>query len=486
MNLIYSISTILAIGARIITADQTPILGYNALHTGDDRQQFTTFQSQHDPDYSIRVQKQNATICDVSVDQYTGWLDIGPKHLFFWYFESASDPATDPLLLWLNGGPGGSSLLGLLMELGPCLVNKHGDGTTANKYGWNKNANLLFVDQPADVGFSYLDKHEPVTGTSFQAAEDMHKFLQLFTTQVFPALQNRPLHISGESYGGHYLPTLGSQIVSQNQLYPARPTVNLTSVLIGNGFVSPLDTAYGYWETLCTTKPGLKEPIFNSTICDTMATNLPRCTDLARVCYEHPDPAICSAAETVCWHGVIKFYDGDAKRNRFDITIPCDVEEICYVEAIAIDKYLNSEDVRSALGVPKGRKYHMFSDKVARAFEATNDLGISMEQQLLYLLDNEIDVLLYQGMLDLACNTAGNLRWANGFAWKGGPEFASKDLQKWDAGKFKEVKIKTGDNKKTTRFSFVTVEGAGHMVPYDKPAAALDMLSIWLSKGNYE
>jgi cathepsin A (carboxypeptidase C) len=69
-----------------------------------------------------------------------------------------------------------------------------------NEYGWSKDSNIIFVDQPAGVGFSYVDEHVPLPATSFTAAEDMHHFLQLFTTDVFPALKEREFHITGESY----------------------------------------------------------------------------------------------------------------------------------------------------------------------------------------------------------------------------------------------------------------------------------------------
>ena len=162
---------------------------------------FQIHQSQYSPDHSIRIrQQQNSTLCDAHSRQYTGWLDVGSKHLFFWYFESQNQPSEDPLLLWLTGGPGGSSMIGLLQELGPCLINEHGNGTVYNEFGWSKNANIIFVDQPAGVGFSYLDEGIPVPGTSFTAAEDMHHFMQLFTTDVFPDQKGREFHITGESY----------------------------------------------------------------------------------------------------------------------------------------------------------------------------------------------------------------------------------------------------------------------------------------------
>jgi cathepsin A (carboxypeptidase C) len=165
--------------------------------------EFAIFQSDVSPDHSIRVKRQNSTLCDTPVDQYTGWLDVGHKHLFFWYFKSEAatkSGGSEPLALWLTGGPGGSSMLGMLQELGPCLINEHGNGTVYNAYGWNKETALIFVDQPAGVGFSYLDEGEPIPGDSFTSAADMHLFLQLFVSQVFPEHSKGPLVITGESY----------------------------------------------------------------------------------------------------------------------------------------------------------------------------------------------------------------------------------------------------------------------------------------------
>ena len=271
---------------------------------------------------------------------------------------------------------------------------------------------------------------------------------------------------------------LGAQIVTQNTLYPKRTRVNLVSALIGNGYISPLDGAYGYWETLCTTNPGVDKPIFNETRCDFMAANLPRCMDLGRVCYLHPDPAICAAASQVCWDGVVSLYDSEAVnggRNRFDITAPCDIDDICYQEALDAEEYLNTPAVFKALGVPKAiSHYNMSSMLVEQAFETTNDIGIWTQPQVIALLAAGVDILIYQGKLDLACNTAGNLRWASNMAWKGQPLFNSKQLEPWmsgdkRAGEFKEVQIQMQSEGPPTRFTFLTVEGAGHMVcpPHD-------------------
>ena len=106
---------------------------------------------------------------------YTGYIDIGARHLFFYFFESRSDPDNDDVLLWTNGGPGGSSAVGLFMELGkrikhlkpvgvhhlifpigPCTIVSPNE-TKYNPYSWNSKANIFFIDQPAGVGFSYDD-----------------------------------------------------------------------------------------------------------------------------------------------------------------------------------------------------------------------------------------------------------------------------------------------------------------------------------------
>ena len=161
---------------------------------------FRIIQNKHSPGHSVRIRQQNDSICAAGSPQYTGWLDIGPQHLFFWYFESQNDPVNDPLTLWMTGGPGSSSMLGLFQEIGPCLVNEHGNGTVHNPYAWNRNSSLLFVDQPGDVGFSYIDEGTELPNDSHLAAVDMHRFLQLFISDVFPDKLNSAVHISGESY----------------------------------------------------------------------------------------------------------------------------------------------------------------------------------------------------------------------------------------------------------------------------------------------
>jgi cathepsin A (carboxypeptidase C) len=97
----------------VLTSSQIPLTQDPLLPASSD---FAVYQSDVSPHHSMRIKRQNATLCNTTVDQYTGWLDVGTKHLFFWYFksetESSSSTSSSPLALWLTGGPGGSSMLG--------------------------------------------------------------------------------------------------------------------------------------------------------------------------------------------------------------------------------------------------------------------------------------------------------------------------------------------------------------------------------------
>ncbi len=88
---------------------------------------------------------------------YSGFLNVRPtaKQLHYVFIESLSNPKTDPIVIWFNGGPGCSSLLGLFQENGPFVID---DGETIikpNPFPWNREANLLYIESPAGVGFSY-------------------------------------------------------------------------------------------------------------------------------------------------------------------------------------------------------------------------------------------------------------------------------------------------------------------------------------------
>jgi carboxypeptidase C (cathepsin A) len=125
--------------------------------------------------------------------------------MWFWFFEARDNPSTAPLALWLNGGPGCSSMFGLFVENGPCTFNNvSGPNPVLNSYSWNNVANMLYVDQPIGVGFSYGSDSDDVTSTT-TAAPFVWKLLQAFYSR-FPEYTNRNFGLFTESYGGHYGP----------------------------------------------------------------------------------------------------------------------------------------------------------------------------------------------------------------------------------------------------------------------------------------
>ena len=158
---------------------------------------FETIQNNVFEDYTLRVKENHPDVLGLDdVKQYTGYLDVNSadKHFFYWFFESRNDPENDPVVLWLNGGPGCSSSLGLLFELGPSFIDVRGK-PVYNPYSWNLNASVIFLDQPVGVGYSYTGGDDVLDTPS--AARDFYVFMELFF-QKFPSLQ-RTLSISLEN-----------------------------------------------------------------------------------------------------------------------------------------------------------------------------------------------------------------------------------------------------------------------------------------------
>ena len=128
--------------------------------------------------------------------QSAGYLETGTSrktNLFYWYHEATKDSASKPLILWLNGGPGCSSLGGMFTELGPLVVGMDGN-VTFNPFSFNALANVLFLEQPAGVGFSYpnLPANDSTT-----ADDTYHALLAFF--KLHPELAGRPFYVMGES-----------------------------------------------------------------------------------------------------------------------------------------------------------------------------------------------------------------------------------------------------------------------------------------------
>jgi len=156
---------------------------------------------------------------------YSGYVPVesGAKNLFYWYFEATESPETKPLLLWLNGGPGCSSLAGMWVENGPFVLDKDLN-ISLNPYSWNKVANVLYLEQPAVVGFSYPAGKTNDEITSTDTYNGLLGFLDIHTE-----LKGRPFFIAGESYGGHYVPNTAKKVQEGG-------VIDLKGFAVGNGY----------------------------------------------------------------------------------------------------------------------------------------------------------------------------------------------------------------------------------------------------------
>ncbi|XP_024960433.1 serine carboxypeptidase II-3-like [Cynara cardunculus var. scolymus] len=172
-------------------------------------------------------------------DQYSGYVTVEPNHgraLFYYFTESPSNSSTNPLVLWLNGGPGCSSFgNGAMMELGPFRVNADTLTLSRNKYAWNNVANVLFLESPAGVGFSYSNTSSDYITGDIQTAKDSYTFLVNWLER-FPEYKTRDFYITGESYAGHYVPEL-AQLILQNNKITNQTVINLKGIALGNAYV---------------------------------------------------------------------------------------------------------------------------------------------------------------------------------------------------------------------------------------------------------
>jgi len=439
--------------------------------------------------YNLRVTE--PTLCDSSVKQYSGYLDVAEdKHLFFWFFESREAPADAPLVLWLNGGPGCSSSTGLLFELGPCSIANKGKNTTYNPYSWNAHANIIFLDQPVNVGFSYADDGTTVS-TSPVAGKDVYAFLELFLNR-YPKYAKAPFHIAAESYGGTYAPNFASVIFKENQqlaLAP-RPTIkhiNLASVILANGLTDPYIQMASVPDYVCDGPyPVYDDP--EGPQCQALRTKVPTCQRLVKSCYNFDSRFTCVPANVYCNSQLF----GPLMQtglNPYDVRLKCDRAEdkdgpLCYKQMGWIETWMNEPSNKAALGVNPEKTFTSCNMEVNQAFTLNGDGMHNSAALLPELVDAGVRLLVYAGNADMMCNYMGNERWVEQLSTSFSEEFSNTEPVPWvtaDTGRVAgEVRSAGRRGFGAGNVTFVNVYEAGHMVPYDQPEAALDLITRWI------
>ncbi len=165
-----------------------------------------------------------------SFNQFSGYLQIpnSKKNIHYWMTEAETNPEEAPLVFWTNGGPGCSGLIGFLTEQGPFYPNEKLE-LEPNDWAWNKIVNMVFLEQPVGVGFSWTsDSSELKIGDDQAAKDNLQSIIALL--DKFPHLKSVPLYITSESYGGHYMPQLSMEIIKYGKL-------NFKGMAVGNPYV---------------------------------------------------------------------------------------------------------------------------------------------------------------------------------------------------------------------------------------------------------
>jgi cathepsin A (carboxypeptidase C) len=302
------------------------------------------------------------------------------------FFESRNDPKNDPVVLWLNGGPGCSSLTGLFLELGPSSIDKNLK-LHSNPYSWNANASVIFLDQPVNVGYSYSGN---AVSNTIAAGKDVYALLTLFFEQ-FPEYAKQDFHIAGESYAGHYIPVFTAEILSHK-----KRNINLKTVLIGNGLTDGL-TQYEYYKPMACGDGGWPR-VLDDGECQAMDNALPRCLSLIQQCYDSESVWSCVPASIYCNNAMIGPYQKTGQ-NVYDIRGKCeDSSNLCYSALGWISEFLNSKTVMEELGVEVS-SYDSCNFDINRNFLFQGDWMQPFHRLVPGILE-EIPVLIYAGDAD--------------------------------------------------------------------------------------
>lgn len=443
--------------------------------------------------------------------QFSGYLTLANgKKLHYWFVESQNQPDSDPVVLWLNGGPGASSLGGLLNENGPFTVENDGLNLRRNPFSWNRNTNMLFFESPVGVGFSY-DPSGNYTSDDFSQARENHEALLRFFDK-FPTLRENEFYVTGESYGGVYVPTLAQEIMEKNNVEkdPSK-TINLVGIAVGNGVNeystnSQLFFAYyhgllGYdtWTDLKRKCPDLKEfakPDFNffnilkpngqgnpcakarvQAFSSMMASHI-NSYDIYRKC-SHGDPM----------YGINKLIDEllphQTKNPVSMIAQPLSIPMSLCLNTTAGTNYLNRKVVKEAMHVPSELQWGEIAMTNMSA-AGLRQLNLTLDKPVLNygmplkghvipiwkrLLQNSIRVVIYHGDVDFMCDFLGG-QWAV----ESMNLTVASEYQPWFTGKQASGFVKEFAENMT----FLTIKGAGHMAPQWKPEETLQMFERYV------
>ncbi|XP_028029309.1 vitellogenic carboxypeptidase-like [Bombyx mandarina] len=393
----------------------------------------------------------------LGIESHAGFFTVDEKfnsNMYFWYFPPLSKNEAAPVLLWLQGGPGASSLFGLFTEVGPLVAGK--DGFTKREHHWAKNYHLIFIDNPVGTGFSFTDKDEGYCTDETCIAKGLFAAMDQFFT-LFPNLRANDFYIAGESYAGKYIPAFGLYVHNLNQ---ESKRINLKGMAIGNGYCDPLHQLdygdYLYQHGLIDDNQ-LKTFLKYQLEISTRIKNGEYST-AAYLLDELFDGEMTKNSMFKTYTGFENSYNFLVSKEEDDMTIYADL--------------LKDDTVRR--GVHVGGL--AFNDGLQVLTNLVDDLTRSAAPLLAKLLSH-YPIMFYSGQLDIIVayplteKFLANLNFSAVIEYK----FAPRNIWRVDG----DV---AGYVRKAGNLTEVLVRNAGHMVPRDQPKWAFELITQFINK----
>ncbi|XP_029293729.1 retinoid-inducible serine carboxypeptidase [Cottoperca gobio] len=395
-------------------------------------------------------------------------------HMFWWLYYADSQSAQSselPLIMWLQGGPGGSgSGFGNFEEIGP--LNRK---LEPRKTSWVQAASVLFVDNPVGTGFSYTDRPDAFATNVATVASDMLVLLQHFFTER-AEFQSVPFYIFSESYGGKMAAVISLTLTEAI----AQGTVkcNFAGVALGDSWISPLDSVMTWGPYLYTT----------SLLDDSGLADVSSAAEAVKRAVEQQQFAkateLWSVAETVVEQNTngVNFYNiltqEPDDRSSFAV-----VENFISLQTRRHIRPLHSQSLRELMNGSIRKKLGIIPQNVTWGGQAEDvfsymagDFMRPVVDVVDQLLSAGVNVTVYNGQLDLIVDTMGQELWVKRLKWEGLPGFNNMRWTPLDEPTSTGI---TGAFCKTYKnFAFFWILKAGHMIPSDQGPMALQMMKM--------
>lgn len=417
----------------------------------------------------------------VGFKQYAGYIDVDIKSgrsLFYYFVEAEDDSHLKPLTLWLNGGPGCSSVGGgAFTELGPFFPRGDGRALRRNSKSWNKASNLLFVESPAGVGWSYSNTSSDYNTGDAKTAHDMYTFMLKWFGK-FPAFRSRDLFLAGESYAGHYIPQLAVVLLDHNE-HSAGFKFNIKGVAIGNPLLRldrDIPSIYEYYWSHGMISDEIGLTIMNQ--CDFKDYSFATPHNVSDVC----NNAI-GEADTVVGNYI------DPYDVILDVCYPSIVEQELRLRKMAtklsfgVDVcmsyerqfYFNLPEVQKALHANRTNLPYGWSMCSGLVNYSDTDGNMDILPLLKRIVQNHIPVWVFSGDQDSVVPMLGSRTLVRELAH----DLKFKITVPYGAW-FHKGQVGGWATEYGNLLTFATVRGAAHMVPYAQPSRALHLFSSFV------